>query len=275
MGRDLAVIKVPRSGLSPVPFADSDSLRIGDTISTLGYSEGYLALSTGVVSALVEPYRIDGELIQITADVNAGDSGGAVLTPTGELAGIMVSALIDSSGVGFASPLDEQLIKRMANGERICQPTPPLLSGRSFSHPNGWYVDLPPGVEYDGSFLPEDRGHHRVGRDTPHPWMEVYVEEIARPYNSIYELVDNLTGWEGWTYTNATYLRSVCHTGGSEAWEFDYEAMDEDGYSYYERNLVIRDGQSWHLLLALASYEGFPDVEQELDTVLYSFRSTR
>ena len=272
LGQDLAVIKVPRSGLSPVPLADSDSLRIGEAISTLGYSEGYLALSTGVVSALVEPYRIDGKLIQVTADVNAGDSGGAILTPTGELAGIMVSALIDSSGVGFASPLDEQLIRRMANGERICQPTPPLLNGTTFSHPNGWSVDLPPGVRYDESFSPDDPGYHAITRDAPYPWMEVYVEELLSSYSSIYELVDVLTGWEDWTYTPLTDLRLVCHQGGSQAWEFEYEAMDGDGYFYYERDIVIRNGQSWYLLLAIAPYDGFLDVEQEIDTVLYSFQ---
>ena len=275
LGQDLAVIKVPRSGLNPVPFADSDSIRIGDAISTLGYSEGYLALSTGVVSALVEPYRIDGKLIQVTADINAGDSGGAILTPTGELAGIMVSALVDSSGVGFASPLDEHVINRMANGERICQPTPRLLSGRSFSHPNGWSVDLPPGVEYDDSFAPDERGYHAVARDTPYPWMEVSIEEVSWSYSGIYEFIEYDSGWEDWTYTLQTYPRLVCHQGGSEAWEYDYEALDEDGYLYYERNLVIRNGQSWYLLLALAPYDGFWDVEQELDTVLYSFKLDR
>ena len=275
LGQDLAVIKVPRSGLSPVPLADGDSLRIGEAISTLGYSEGYLALSTGVVSALVEPYRIDGRLIQITADVNAGDSGGAVLTPTGELAGIMVSALIDSAGVGFASPLDEQLIGRMANGERICQPTPPLLSGRAFSHPNGWHVDLPPGVEYDDSFSPDEPGYHAVARETPYPWMQVQIEELPLSYSSIYEFLEDESGWEDWSYTAITDGRPVCHPGGSEAWEFDYKAIDEAGSSYYERDLVIRNGQSWYLLLAIAPYDGFQDVEQELDTVLYSFGFTR
>ena len=276
LGRDLAVIKVPRSGLSPVPLADSDSLRIGEAISTLGYSEGYLALSTGVVSALVEPYRIDDNLIQITADVSAGDSGGAILTPAGELAGILVAKDYSASGIGFASPLDERLINRMANGERICQPTPPMLRGTTFSHPNGWSVDLPPGVEYDDSFTPDERGYHLVARETPYPWVEVYIEESPWSYSSIYEFLEHDSGWEGWTYTPLTvYPRSVCHQGGSEAWEYDYEVTDEDGYFYYERDLVIRDGQSWYLLIALAPYDGSLDVEQEIDTVLYSFRLDR
>ena len=275
LGQDLAVIKVPRSGLSPVPLVDDESLRIGEAISTLGYSEGYLALSTGVVSALVEPYRIDGKRIQVTADVNAGDSGGAILTSTGELAGIVVSVLIGSSGVGFASPLDERLINRMANGERICQPTPPMLRGTTFSHPNGWSVELPPGVEYDESSSQGNLGYHYIARVVPYPWVEVHIDELPWDYGSIFEFTEGDPGWEGWSYALVTYVRPVCHEGGSEAWELDYEATNADGYVHYERNIVIRNGQSWYRLLALAPYDGFLDVEQELDTVLYSFRLTR
>ena len=151
LGLDLAVIKVPqRSGLNPIQMANSDDLKIGQAVSVLGYSEDYLALSTGIISAFVEPYRIDGETIQITADINPGDSGAPVITSTGELAGIVVSVYTDLSGVGFASPLDDQLIDRLAGGERICQPTPSLLDATTFVHANGWSVDLPPAVAYTG-----------------------------------------------------------------------------------------------------------------------------
>ena len=275
LGQDLAILKVPRSGLSSIRLANRADIRIGESVSKLGYPAGYLEVSTGIISALLDPYRIDGNRIQVTADINPGDSGAPLITATGELAGILVAKDYTSSGVGFASPLDERLINRMANGERICQPTPPMLRGTTFSHPNGWYVDLPPGVEYDRSFSLDDPGLHLITRSAPFPWMEVYVEEVLSSYSSIYELVDALTGWENWTYTRLTGPRLVCHEGGSEAWEFEYEAMDGDGYFYYERDLVIRQGQSWYLLIALAPYDGFLNVEQELDTVLYSFRFSR
>ena len=224
---------------------------------------------------MVEPYRIDGELIQVTADINPGDSGAPVITAAGELAGIVVAAYLDLSGVGFASPVDDQLINRMADGERICQPTPPLLDASTFAHPNGWFVDLPPGVEYDQAWFPDEPGYHRVAREAPYPWVEVYIEEAPWTYNDIDEFVESTTGWEGWTYTLLTDPRLVCHPSGFEAWEFDYEAVDEEGYFYYERDLVIRKGQSWYLLLALGPYDGFADVQQEVDTVLYSFRFER
>ncbi len=275
LGLDLAVIKVPRSGLTPVQLADSNALRIGQTVSTLGYSEDYLALSTGIISAFVEPYRIDGALIQITADVNPGDSGSPVLTDDGELMGIVVAAFLDLSGVGFASPLDDQLITRMVSGERICQPVPSLLDATTFAHPNGWFVDMPPGVEYDQAFTPDYPGYHRVAREAPYPWMEVYIQETPWSYNSIDEFVESTTGWEGWSYTLLTDPRLVCHPSGFEAWELDYEAIDPEGYFYYERDLVVRKGQSWYLLLAIGPYDGFLDVEQEIDTILYTFRFNR
>ena len=275
LGQDLALIKVPRSDLSAIPLADRASVRLGDAVSKLGYPSGYLEVSTGIISALVDAYRINGDRIQITADVNPGDSGAPIITAGGDLAGIVVAKDYTSAGVGFASPLTYGLVDQLASGERICQPTPPLLRGTTFSHPNGWSARLPSGVEYDRSFAPDNPGYHAVARDAPYPWSEVYIEELAYPYASVYELFDSLVGREGWTYTPTTDMRRVCHQGGSDAWEFDYEAVDGDGYAYYERNLVIRHGRSWYLLLALAPYDGFLDVEQELDTVLYSFRIDR
>ena len=275
LGQDLAVLKVPRSGLSPIDVADGANLRVGQTVTKLGYSEGYLALSTGIVSAFVPPYRIDGERIQITSDINPGDSGAPIMTADGELAGIVVSKHFSLSGVGFASPLDSQLISRLADGERICQPTPPLLDASTFAYPNGWFVDLPPGVEYDRVFSSEDPGFSLVTRETPYPWVEVYIEETPFSYSSIDEFVDSLTGWERWTYTTLTSPRLVCHQSGFDAWEFDFEAVDGEGSFYYERDLVIRRNRSWYLLLALGPYDGFFDVEQEFDTILYSFRFDR
>ncbi|MCY4582554.1 MAG: S1C family serine protease [Chloroflexi bacterium] len=275
LGRDVAILKVPRSGLTPLRLATNSSIRIGEPVSKLGYPSGYLEVSTGIVSALVEPHRITSSRIQITADINPGDSGAPLITATGELAGILVAKDFYSSGVGFGSPLSNTLVNRLANGERICQPTPPLLNGTSFSHPNGWTVRLPRGVEYDRTYYPDDPAYHAVVREAPYPWMEVYIEEVAYPYDGIDLFLEALVGWEGWTYASTTDVRSVCHQGGSQAWEFDFEATDGDGYFYYERNLAIRDGQSWYRFLGLAPYDGFLEVEQDLDTVLYSFRLDR
>ena len=274
LGQDLAILKVPRSGLSPIDVADGANLRVGQVVTKLGYSEGYLALSTGIVSALVPPYRIDGALIQVTADINPGDSGAPIVTAEGKLAGIVVASNFDLSGVGFASPLDDQLIGRLADGVRICQPTPPLLDASTFAHPNGWFVDLPPGVEYDQTFLSEDPGFHRIARDAPYPWMEVYIDESRFSYSSVDEIL-TLSGWEGWTYTALTSPRLVCHQGGFDAWEVEYDAVAGERDFYSLRYLFIRKNQSWYLLTALGPYDGFFNVEQELDTILYSFRFDR
>ena len=274
LGRDLPILKVPRSGLTPIRLADSTSIRIGESVSKLGYPSGYLEVSTGIVSALVEPYRINSNRIQVTADINPGDSGAPIITTGGELAGIVVAKDYASAGVGFASPLNNALIDRMASGERICQPTPPLLDGATFRHSNGWLVDLPSGVEYDPSSSRGDLGYHYIAREVPYPWVEVHIDELAWTYSSIYEFTEHDPGWEGWEYTAVTDLQSVCHPSSYDAWEIDYEAVN-DGYLYYERDVIIRRGQSWYQLIAIAPYDSFLDVEQELDTVLYSFRFDR
>ena len=275
LGMDLALLKVPRSGLSPITLADSSGIRLGEPVSKLGYPSGYLEVSTGIVSALVEPYRLDGDRIQVTTDINPGDSGAPLITATGELAGILVAKDFDSSGVGFASPLTDRLISRLASGERICQPTPARLEGTTFSHPNGWSADLPRGVTYDDDFSPEEPWYHAVARKTPYPWMQVQIEELPQSYSSLDAFFEDYPGWEDWEYTALTDARLICHQAGPVAWEIDYVAVNQDGYHYYERDLIIGDGSRWYLLLAIAPYDRFLEVEQELDTVLYSFRLDR
>ena len=116
LGQDLALIKVPRSDLSAIPLADRASVRLGDAVTKLGYPSGYLEVSTGIISALVDAYRINGERIQITADVNPGDSGAPIITADGDLAGIVVAKDYTSAGVGFASPLTYGLVDQLASG---------------------------------------------------------------------------------------------------------------------------------------------------------------
>lgn len=275
LGRDVAILKVPRSDLSPIDFASSTDIRIGEPVSKLGYPSGYLEVSTGIISALLESYRLNGDRIQVTTDINPGDSGGPVITARGQLIGILIAKDFYSSGVGFASPLSNELVNRLANGERICQPTPPSLDGTPFTHPNGWSVDLPHGVEYDQSFSRGNPGSHYIAREAPYPWMQVHIEELPRPYSNLDEFFQDDPGWEGWEYTSLTDVRSICHQAGSAAWEVDYAAVSEDGYVYYERDLIIKNGPRWYLLMAIAPYDWFLDVEQELDTVLYSFRFNR
>lgn len=110
---DLAVIKIDAKNLTPIKFAHSDDLRIGDVIFAIGNPFGLgESVSQGIISALnknkvgINRYE---NFIQTDASINPGNSGGALVDSRGALIGIN-SAIISKSGgndgIGFAIPVD-------------------------------------------------------------------------------------------------------------------------------------------------------------------------
>ncbi|MGM9606842.1 MAG: S1C family serine protease [Oscillospiraceae bacterium] len=111
---DLAVLKVDAEGLTPAEFGNSDQLRVGDTALAIGNplgSELFGTLTEGIISAINRDVNVDGyqmSLIQTTAALNPGNSGGALLNDAGQVVGItnmkMMSDYETIEGLGFAIP---------------------------------------------------------------------------------------------------------------------------------------------------------------------------
>lgn len=127
---DLALLKVDSGMLPPaIPIGSSDSVRVGDSVLTIGYPRRDLmtqkSVSSGIVSALGIPR--DGlpivEYIQTDAAMNYGNSGGALINTRGELIGInsfIYSETGNSDGIGFAVPVNKAMIvveQLIARGE--------------------------------------------------------------------------------------------------------------------------------------------------------------
>lgn len=102
---DLAVLRVPASGLRTAVYGDASALRPGDpvyTVTAAPFAAGN-SVAAGVVSALDRSWPRNGvlleHLIQTDAAVNHGDSGGALLNGKGELVGI-VTTLVEQDPLG-------------------------------------------------------------------------------------------------------------------------------------------------------------------------------
>lgn len=119
---DIAVIKVDpgETELQPVVIGSSDSLSVGDDVIAIGNPLGELtfSMSEGIVSCLNREINVDGtpfNMIQITAAVNSGNSGGPLFNIYGEVVGIVSAKYSSSSsgasveGLGFAIPIDDVL----------------------------------------------------------------------------------------------------------------------------------------------------------------------
>ena len=114
---DIAVLKVDAKDLTPAILGDSDTLKVGDAVLAIGNPLGTLSgtVTDGIVSALERQVTIDGNnmtLLQTSAAVNPGNSGGGLFNASGELIGIVnAKSTSDSSGnavdnIGFAIPIN-------------------------------------------------------------------------------------------------------------------------------------------------------------------------
>ncbi|MGI6402720.1 MAG: S1C family serine protease [Oscillospiraceae bacterium] len=113
---DLAVIKIEAEGLTPVTFADSDTVQVGQVAVAIGNPLGTLggSVTNGVVSAKDREITIGNEtmtLMQTSAAINPGNSGGGLFDSNGNLIGIVnaKSSGLDIEGLGFAIPSNTAL----------------------------------------------------------------------------------------------------------------------------------------------------------------------
>jgi serine protease Do len=108
---DIALLKIPVTGLPVVPWGDSAQLKVGEWVLAIG-SPFQLSqtVTAGIVSAIGRAnmgFADYEDFIQTDAAINPGNSGGALINNRGELIGINTGIYSESGGyqgIGFAVP---------------------------------------------------------------------------------------------------------------------------------------------------------------------------
>jgi S1-C subfamily serine protease len=117
---DLAVLqaKTIPDDLAAATLRSTQGLRPGEPVIAVGFPFGIgPSVSAGVISGLGREYqttdgkRVLSNLIQFDAAVNPGNSGGPLITPDGEVIGIVTGLLNPTEhrvfiGIGFAVPIE-------------------------------------------------------------------------------------------------------------------------------------------------------------------------
>ncbi len=114
---DLSITKINAKNLEYVTWADSNQIRVGETVYAIGNPIGFefrRTVTSGIISAKNRTIKIEEEakssymtnLIQTDATINPGNSGGPLIYPNGDVLGINTVKISSAEGIGFAVPVN-------------------------------------------------------------------------------------------------------------------------------------------------------------------------
>ena len=175
---DVGLIKIDKTGLTPINIGDSTGIFVGDLAVAIGHPLTLGAaptVTTGVVSALDRRLDVGNDamnsavtlfgLIQTDAPITRGSSGGALLNKNGELIGIttaIATADVGAEGLGFAIPINLALniVEDLLDDGRVLHAFLGILGAQYFE----------------------------VAEDGARVFSGVYIEELYGPSNDMYAI---------------------------------------------------------------------------------------
>lgn len=117
--RDLCLLQIDSNGLPALELGDSSTLKPGQRVITIGVPRGLAySVSDGVVASV----RSDSGLLQFTAPISPGNSGGPVFDQRGRVIGVIKQSEANGQNLNFAVLIDE------AKPLIASRPTKPLAS---------------------------------------------------------------------------------------------------------------------------------------------------
>lgn len=136
--RDLVVLKIVDTGSKVLTLGNSDDVQVGEPVYAVGNPQGLEGtFSQGVVSGIREVGT--DKLLQITAPISPGSSGGPVINSIGEVIGVSVATFRGGQNLNFAIPSNylKLLLERSGPAEPIAQAKPATAKRSLFANFGG------------------------------------------------------------------------------------------------------------------------------------------
>jgi len=101
---DLVILRIDARNLPVLPVGDSNAVRPGDSVLAIGHPLGLEdTVSNGLVSA-VRHVQDDLDVLQVSAPIAPGSSGGPLLNDRGEVIGVATAFLKSGQNLNFGLP---------------------------------------------------------------------------------------------------------------------------------------------------------------------------
>ena len=157
--RDLVILKISAPGAQVIQLGDSDTVQVGSPIYAVGNPRGLEGtFSQGIISSIRKAGT--DKILQLTAPISPGSSGGPVLNDKGQVIGVSVATFRGGQNLNFAIPSNylSALMRRIGPTKPLSQAKPSLskrsiladLGGRSTEGVSGskftWKYPLFPSV---------------------------------------------------------------------------------------------------------------------------------
>lgn len=221
---DVAALKVAGKELPCLTLGDSSSLKPGDRVVAVGNPQGLEnTVSEGIVSAirtvgdfpdemkreLMENGRDESDiLIQFTAPISPGSSGGPLLDRSGQVVGIVAMGVRNADNIYFAVPINEA--KRYIIPGHVTELPTGVLTHRSRPVPPRTglrvVINTPKGIGLPLRAEPSQYADKVSGRDLVRQGEAVSV--LDRYGDWLYvRTSDGAEGYVRWFYLGDCYVR--------------------------------------------------------------------
>lgn len=213
---DLAVLYVDAQDLPAAEFGNSDSLRVGDSVTAMS-AQLSGSLAEGIISAINRSTQED-DLIQSSALMQMTSSGGPLINCYGQVIGIHTfRAEAENAGFAIPSTTVKQIVDQLvAQGYVSGRPTLGI-TGEAITEFDQYYFHIPAGLYIDEIDYASD----------------AYVQELAPG--------DILISIDGVPVPNQQALDAIVHS----------HAIGD-----VVTALVYRDGQEQTMTLTITEYAG-------------------